>query len=319
MSHNIFGFETLQHLARLIKEKKLDAKIELIVCRKTKERLCDQTLDFIEFAKKEKIGLVQTDNIKEDQVVMEKIEQIKPDFLFVFGWSQLIPENILKGVKELAIGSHPTLLPKYRGNAAIPWQILLGEKESGATLFEIRSDVGVDAGGILAQKRYLLDARETSTTLYKKFTENVKKILDESLKCIINGKIKPKPQQSPPSYLGKRRPSDSRINWELSSEEVDRLIRAQSFPYPVAYSYLKKGETYEKIGILDSELGKEQVIGVPGSILIGKGRAIVACGKGTIEIRNIRVENNSMDASKYLNGIGRFDIEMNDVLFEAVR
>ena len=54
------------------------------------------------------------------------IKEISPDYIFVIGLSQLIDKEIIDSAKKGVIGYHPTPLPKFRGRAAIPWQILLG-------------------------------------------------------------------------------------------------------------------------------------------------------------------------------------------------
>lgn len=59
---------------------------------------------------------------------IEKIKYLDTDFIFGIGLSQLISKEIINSEREYAVGLHPTKLLKYRGRAAIPWLILLGEK-----------------------------------------------------------------------------------------------------------------------------------------------------------------------------------------------
>ena len=64
------------------------------------------------------------------------------------------------------IGAHPTLLPKGRGRAAIPWAIIKGLDSTGLTFFKM--DKGVDTGDILQQIEIPITKDETSNTLYDK-------------------------------------------------------------------------------------------------------------------------------------------------------
>ena len=83
---------------------------------------------------------------------MSHIEQGFEEPIYVFIPSIGISE-IIKIPNIGVFGSHPTLLPKYRGRAPIPWTIIKGLKKSGLTFFWI--DEGVDNGDILDQKELL--------------------------------------------------------------------------------------------------------------------------------------------------------------------
>src|SRR5205814_10391867 len=72
--------------------------------------------------------------------------------------------------KHGVFGMHPTLLPKHRGRAAIPWAILSGLAKTGVTLFEI-VDGTADSGSIVGQVEVPLAPDETATTLYARITE----------------------------------------------------------------------------------------------------------------------------------------------------
>ena len=52
--------------------------------------------------------------------------------------------------REGVFGMHPTLLPRHRGRAPIPWAILCGLARTGVTLFEI-VDSTADSGAIVGQ------------------------------------------------------------------------------------------------------------------------------------------------------------------------
>ena len=81
---------------------------------------------------------------------MEKARTIlsdyKMDICFVSGWYWLLTESDLKLSPQGYYGIHPSLLPKYRGNAPLVWQIINGESEIGASLFQFQS--GMDDGDV---------------------------------------------------------------------------------------------------------------------------------------------------------------------------
>src|SRR5262249_60819663 len=64
--------------------------------------------------------------------------------------TQSVPEPLLQLPRQTAICFHPSLLPRYRGGSAIPWQLICGETRSGVTVF--LPDAGIDTGPILLQR-----------------------------------------------------------------------------------------------------------------------------------------------------------------------
>ena len=65
----------------------------------------------------------------------EFINEKKPDIIYCFGWSFLLPSTILKSAKHGVIGFHPTLLPDNRGRHPLIWALFLGLKKTGSTFF----------------------------------------------------------------------------------------------------------------------------------------------------------------------------------------
>jgi len=202
ISHNVLGYEVLKQIFSSISQNSLDLAVELVISRNPSEKLSDQ-MSFSDICSEKNVELIETSDLRKESELVAKIKNIKPDFLFVFGWSQIIPQEIID-CAGLSLGTHPALLPKNRGNAAIPWTILLDEKETAMTLFELKGDV--DSGRIVAQRKFEVSLRETSTTLYEKCVENTKLMLREALPLLVNGQFELKEQEGEPSYLGRRKP-----------------------------------------------------------------------------------------------------------------
>ncbi|MEO2089942.1 MAG: formyltransferase family protein, partial [Gemmataceae bacterium] len=63
----------------------------------------------------------------------------------------LLPPEIVDAPKHRSVCFHPSILPAFRGGAALTWQIIMGATESGISVF--RPDEGVDTGPLYLQKR----------------------------------------------------------------------------------------------------------------------------------------------------------------------
>ncbi|MBR5542572.1 MAG: methionyl-tRNA formyltransferase [Oscillospiraceae bacterium] len=166
---------------------------------------------------------------------VEIIKNIKPDYIFIVGLSQLVKKEIISCAKKGVVGYHPTPLPKFRGRAATVWQILLGVKKSAVSMFFI--DEGIDSGDIICQEEYEIAENDYPTDVGKKTERASLKLFAKALDLLQDPDFKPTPQnEEEATYLLKRTPEDGKINWNEPGEDIARLIRATSRPYPGAFA-----------------------------------------------------------------------------------
>jgi len=230
ISHNVFGYHGLTRLTS-------DERFELVgnVCRTPTTTLSDYR-DSGAFCSLYNIPHHKTEQIGNPETI-EWIADKQPDAILVLGWSQLIRDSILDIAPTY--GTHPSLLPKNRGRGAIPWQIINNETESGLTMFRIpKGTHPVDSGDIYAVVRYPIAPDETAQTLYRKATEALLKIIDEELLDILEGRIQPiKQDESQATYLERRKPSDSELDWSKPPDYNERFVRALTGMYPPPFTY----------------------------------------------------------------------------------
>jgi methionyl-tRNA formyltransferase len=186
-----------------------------------------------DFCAEEGVPLVKTRHVNDPQV-REAVAAYDLDWLFIIGWSQIAGADLLRAPRNGVLGMHPTLLPEGRGRAAIPWAILKGLKHTGVTLFKL--DEGVDTGPILAQEVLHISPDETATTLYSRVTKAHRSLIRSVWKPLSQGLITPVPQDErlATTWPG-RHPEDGRFEFTWLAEQVDRLIRATTRPYPGAF------------------------------------------------------------------------------------
>ena len=80
---------------------------------------------FDEVAARHGAALVETRDVNALETLNE-IRKLRPELIFVVGWSQLVHDAFVALASEGVFGMHPTLLPRHRGRAPIPWAILSG-------------------------------------------------------------------------------------------------------------------------------------------------------------------------------------------------
>src|SRR5947207_8138844 len=91
--------------------------------------------------------------------VWEEFKALKPDLQVMAFVTLFVPEEFLKVPTHGSIQYHPSLLPAYRGASAINWPIILGEKETGLSIFW--PDNGLHTGDVLLQKKTPIGPKDT--------------------------------------------------------------------------------------------------------------------------------------------------------------
>ncbi len=294
-----FGLEILNYIL----EKNFDV-IHVFSYDESKTKMYSDYVSFDNTCTKFGINNIKVKNINDSQNI-EIIKSIKPDLILVMGWSQLLTDEIISIPRYGVIGSHPTELPKYRGRAPIPWTILKNLKESALTFFYIEN--GIDNGDILDQQNFKISESDDATIIYNKIIDLGKKMIIKNLKLIqTNSSTRTKQDQSKfIEYWEKRIPEDGLIDWTNPSNDIHRLIRATTHPYPGAFTFFDD----KKLTIFKSK-NINNKISFPGKILsISSDGVYVGTHDGTIILESIQYEN---DSEKYAtsvfskNDIGKF-------------
>ena len=186
------------------------------------------------------------------------------------------------------VGIHPSLLPRYRGGAPLVWAIINGESGSGVSLFHFHT--GMDDGDIIGQKSFPIKQDDTIAEVWSKAQEGALGLIDDHFLDLLEGRAPRTAQDhSRATYCSQRRPQDGRIDWKLPAETIHNFIRAQSDPYPGAFSHNNNGE---KVVVLKAAVFPQDYFGVPGLVAQPAGGGVlVCCGSGALVLFRIRVEN----------------------------
>src|SRR5262245_4349072 len=105
-----------------------------------------------------------------------------------------LPRELTDQPRQKSLCFHPSLLPRFRGGAALQWQIILGESQTGVSIFV--PDEGADTGPVVLQKGPIAIApRETVTSLFfEKLQPLGIEALVESVELVASGRAKPQVQ-----------------------------------------------------------------------------------------------------------------------------
>lgn len=210
---------------------------------------------------------------------LERIRQLRPDFLFSFYYRRLLGAELLACAARGAYNLHGSLLPRYRGRAPANWVLVNGETQTGVTLH--RMIERADAGPILAQQAVAIDPEDTALSLHGKLRKAAGALLRDSLPLLALG-VLPEVEQdeSQASHFGRRTPADGLLDWHRPARQLYDLVRAVTQPYPGAFCQV--GE--QKLIVWSAEVVAGNHGREPGSVLSCDPLRI-ACGEDSLVLR----------------------------------
>lgn len=181
---------------------------------------------------------------------------------------------------------HPSLLPRFRGGAALQWQIILGERETGVSIFV--PDEGADTGPVVVQKGGVaLSPRETAASLFfEKLHPLGVAALVEAVELVASGRAKPEAQdESRATHQGLVDDAVAAISLEKPAAEIDRLVRGCD-PQPGAFMRFKGNV----VRLFDAALGPA-LSGTPGGIVeCGADGMVIALRGGSLRVKRVRAD-----------------------------
>ncbi|WP_306208550.1 methionyl-tRNA formyltransferase [Actinoplanes sp. RD1] len=230
----------------------------------------------------------------DDDELYDALKQAAPDVLVATNWRTWIPPRIFSLPPFGTLNVHDALLPAYAGFSPLIWALLNDEPEVGVTAHLM--DDTLDAGPIVLQRAVPVGPSDTATDLFHKTLELFGPITVDGLAELATGRRDfPAQDRSKASFFHKRSEEDIRIDWTWTAEELSRLVRAQSDPYPQAFCF-HKGQRLEivRAGVSSAVYG-----GTPGRIFYreGDGVAVVAGAEArrgrsrALLIRTVRTED----------------------------
>jgi len=199
----------------------------------------------------------------------------------------ILPPEIVESPPLGSLCFHPSLLPRYRGGAAIPWQIILGARETGVTVFV--PDAGVDTGPIVVQKGGVAIAdTDNAASLYfdKLYPLGVAAVI-EAVDAVDRGSAQPRAQdEAQASFQGLVTDEVARVDWARPAVEIDRLVRGCD-PNPGAHALRAGGE---RVRLYDARLAAGDTEEPPGTVLgVDAGRLAIAARGGRVTVGKLRI------------------------------
>ncbi|MEV4248188.1 methionyl-tRNA formyltransferase [Streptosporangium canum] len=266
----MFGYQTWGHrtLRALLDS---DHEVVLVVTHPRSDHAYEKIWDdsVAELAEKHGVPVLLRYR-PDDEELLAALRDAAPDIIVANNWRTWLPSEIFDLPPHGTLNVHDSLLPAYAGFSPLIWALINGEKEVGVTAHRMNAEL--DAGDIVLQRAVPVGPDDTATDLFHRTVDLIEPIVREALDLIASGRARWVAQdRSKASFFHKRSVEDGRIDWNWPAEDLERLVRAQSDPYPSAFTYHRG----ERIRIVSAAVSQARYGGTPGRVFIREGDGVV--------------------------------------------
>lgn len=158
-----------------------------------------------------------------EELTIETLEKLRPQYVFFPHWSHRIPENVFNNFKCVIF--HMTDLPYGRGGSPLQNLITRGIYET--KISALRCVEEMDAGPIYLKKPFSLHGSAEEIFL------RASDVIEDMIVEILEKLPVPVPQEGAPTVFKRRRPEESNLAAAQSLEQMFDLIRmldAEGYP-----------------------------------------------------------------------------------------
>ena len=202
----------------------------------------------------------------------------------VVAYGKIIPASVLSHTPMVNV--HFSLLPRWRGAAPVERAILAGDAITGVCIMNVEETL--DTGDVFAQREMNILNSHTVANLTTDLALLGAELLVDTLNSGLGAGV---PQEGETTYATKVSTDELRLDWNLSSIEVLRRVRA-------VRSYTMLGN--QRLKIIQAELHQNTEQLSPG---LCDATACVGTRDGAVRLVSVQPEGKAvMDAASWLRG-----------------
>lgn len=236
------------------------------------------------------LPIFQPLKLKNNQEAKEEIQKLKPDFILVAAYGQILPKDIL----DIApcINLHASLLPNYRGASPIQESLLNDDSFTGVT--SMLMEEGLDSGDILGFQYLKITKTMEVSEAFEKLSHIAAQLTITTLDNFEN--------------INAIKQNESLVTFCKKIKKDDGLVdfcdAKKLFLKYKAYSYWPGVFLSSELKLKDIELNEELSQNNEGEILeINKDFILIGCKKGSLKIRTLQAPSKkAMSSVDFVRG-----------------
>ena len=236
------------------------------------------------------LPIFQPLKLKNNQEAKEEIQKLKPDFILVAAYGQILPKDIL----DIApcINLHASLLPNYRGASPIQESLLNDDSFTGVT--SMLMEEGLDSGDILGFQYLKITRTMEVSEAFEKLSHIAAQLTITTLDNFENINAI-KQNESLVTFCKKIKKDDGLVDFG----DAKKLFLKYK-----AYSYWPGIFLSSELKLKDIELNEELSQNNEGEILeINKDFILIGCKKGSLKIKTLQAPSKkAMSSVDFVRG-----------------
>jgi methionyl-tRNA formyltransferase len=158
---------------------------------------------------------------------LDPMRDFAPDLLVVVAFGLILHRPLLELPRLGAVNLHPSLLPRHRGVAPIPWTLLAGDPMTGVAT--IRMDEGIDTGDLLGVVAVEVAPEENAIELGARLAQLGAELVVDTVDALVRETAVPRPQPSlGATYAPRLAKVHGHLEWTRPAEFLARQVRAMA-------------------------------------------------------------------------------------------
>ncbi len=194
----------------------------------------------LEFSQRFPVHISQSYKL-ESPVDIAVLGGTKADVGFCIGWQRLLPQWFLNLHRNGVFGMHACAnrLPDGRGRSPINWSVIEGASQLYAHIFRYNDEP--DAGDLLSVPIIPVEPHDDIQTLQQKARVVFNREVILRWPKLLSDTVGLQPLNSSEElerFYPRRSEADGLIDWTWSASRITNWVRAQTHPYPGAFTLL---------------------------------------------------------------------------------
>ena len=227
-----------------------------------------------------------------DEGIFEAIDTIKPDFIIVAAFGQILPKSIL----DIApcINLHASLLPQYRGASPVQQSLLNGDEKTGVT--SMMMEEGLDTGDILEKIEFIIPETMRLKDLMQQLTTDACVLTLQTIRNFKNITAQ-KQDENNATLCKKIKKSDGEVDFSDALLIYHKYRAFEGWPGV----FYENGTKFDGLSLVESKSQNKKL----EILSFHEESVIVGCTKGSLRIGFLQpVSKKAMTAKAYCVGRG---------------
>ncbi len=227
-----------------------------------------------------------------DEGIEDAIKNVKPDFIVVAAFGQILPKSIL----DIApcINLHASLLPQYRGASPVQQSLLNGDEKTGVT--SMLMEEGLDTGPMLEKIEFMIPSSMRLHALMAQLTADACTLTMSTIRNYEN--ITAQTQNEDQATLCKKiKKSDGEVDFEDATLIYNKYRAFEGWPG----IFTANGTKLDGLSMVDST-SHNRVLEI---LSFDAESVVVGCSIGALKIESLQpASKKAMSAKSYCVGRG---------------